>query len=265
MMSMWKFSESPLMDGEKLVCTPGGREAMMAALNKMTGEVIWKAAVPDLGPAGKPGAGYSSIVISTAAGVRQYVQLIGKGVVGVEAATGKFLWGYNRVANGVANITTPIVTGDFVFASSQYNTGSVLLKIAKDGGAVKAEQVWWLGPDQFQNHHGGVILLGGHLYGGTNKNGGPPTCIEMATGKIVWQEKPPCPGSAAYLYADGRFIVRYDTGLVSLVEATPAGYKLASSFTPPKDEGPAWPHPVIHDGKLYLRHRDILTCYDLKQ
>ena len=264
MMSMWKWSESPLIDGEKLLCTPGGREATMVALNKKSGQVIWKSAVPQLGPKGKYGAGYSSIVVSEGAGVRQYVQLFGQGVFGVDAKTGKFLWGYNRVANGAANITTPVVTGDYVFSSTQYNTGSVLLKLSADGDGVKATQVWWLSDDQFQNHHGGVILIDGHLYGGTNKSGGPPTCIELKTGKVVWQERPPARGSSAYLYADGLFVIRYESGPVTLVKATPAGYKLISSFTPPKSRGPAWPHPVIHGGKLYLRHSDILLCYDLR-
>jgi len=266
MMSGWRWSESPLIDGDKLLCTPGARSAAMVALNKKTGRTIWKCAIPDLGSKGRDGAGYSSIVISNGAGVKQYVQLFGKGVFGVEAETGKFLWGYNKVANRVANITTPIVHGDYVFASTQYSTGSVLLRLSKTADGVAARQVWWLGSSQFQNHHGGVILTDGHLYGGTNKNGGPPTCIEMTTGKIVWQERAPARGSAAYLYlsAIGRFIVRYESGPVTLVEATPKGHKIVSRFTPPKDRGPAWPHPVVHAGKLYLRHGDILACYDIR-
>jgi outer membrane protein assembly factor BamB len=112
MMSMWKFSESPLVDGDRVVFTPGGPTAGLAAVDKRTGRDVWRTAIPDLGPKGKPGAAYSGIVISDGAGVRQYVQLMGKGVVGVRASDGKFLWGYNRVANDVANIPTPIVKGD---------------------------------------------------------------------------------------------------------------------------------------------------------
>lgn len=263
MMSGWRWSESPLVDGEKVLCTPGGPKAAMVALNKKSGDVIWKAVVPDLGPAGKDGAGYSSIVISQGAEVKQYVQLFGRGVFGVEAKTGKFLWGYNKVANRVANITTPVISGDYVFASTQYSTGSVVLKLSGDGDGVKAEEIKWLGDDEFQNHHGGVVLVEGHLYGGTNKNGGPPTCIELKTGKILWQEKAPAKGSAAYLWADGRFIVRYESGPVTLVKASPQGHEIVSTFTPPKDKGPAWPHPVVHDAKLYLRHGNILLCYDI--
>jgi hypothetical protein len=234
------------------------------ALNKLTGEVIWKAAVPKLGPKGKDGAGYSSAIVADVAGVRQYIQLFGRGVFGVEAKTGKFLWGYNKVANGVANITTPVVDGDIVFASTQYKTGSVILKLSPDGDGVKAEEVRWFGTDEFENHHGGVIVIDGHVYGGTKKNGGPPTCISLKEAKILWQEKAPARGSAAYLYVDGHFIVRYDSGPVTLVKATPEGHKIISTFMPEKSRGPAWPHPVVHDGKLYLRHADILLCYDLR-
>ncbi|MEM7391922.1 MAG: PQQ-binding-like beta-propeller repeat protein, partial [Verrucomicrobiota bacterium] len=128
-MAIWKYSESPLIDGDKLICTPGGPEAELAALNKMTGEVIWTCDVPDIGERGQDGAGYSSIVKAEIAGVPHYVQMIGRGVVGVEADTGKFLWGYNGIANNVANITAPVVRGDYVFATTSYKTGSVLLKI----------------------------------------------------------------------------------------------------------------------------------------
>ena len=264
MMSGWKFSESPLVDGERLVCTPGGAQATMVALNRKTGEVIWKCAMPNIGDRGKDGAGYSSCVISEACGIRQYVQILGRGAIGVAADTGKFLWGYNRVANNVANITTPVVKGDYVFVSTAYGTGSGLVKLVKEGDGLKAEQVYFLGPEVFQNHHGGVVLLGDCLYGGDGQNKGGPTCIEFLTGKIVWHEKSLSGGSAAVLAADGRLIYRYDSGTVCLLEAKPDGLHVKGRFDPVKGAGPAWPHPVILDGKLYLRHGDILACYDVK-
>jgi outer membrane protein assembly factor BamB len=265
MMSGWRWSESPLIDGDRVLFTPGAADAVIVALDKETGALIWKAKMPKLGSKGKDGAGYSSMTISEACGIRQYVQLLGRGVIGVEAETGRFLWGYNRVANSVANITTPVVDGDYVFASTQYKTGSAGIKLARKGDGVAAKELYWLNDEQFQNHHGGLILVNGHLYGGTNKNGGPPTCIELESGKILWQEDAPARGSAAYLYADGRFIVRYDSGPVTLVEASPAGHRIVSQFKPEKPSGPAWPHPVVNDGKLYLRHNDLLMCYDVKQ
>ena len=129
----WKFAESPLVDGERLIITPGANDAALVALNKSDGEEIWRTAIPELGEAGTDGAGYSSVVVSEAGGIRQYVQLLGRGLIGVEASSGRFLWGYNRVANDVANIATPLVQGDLIFASTGYGTGAALLRLAADG------------------------------------------------------------------------------------------------------------------------------------
>jgi outer membrane protein assembly factor BamB len=262
----WKFSESPLIDGDRLLCTPGGHDVAIAALDKKTGEVIWKCPMPDIGKNGKDEAGYASIGISQGAGVKQYVQLTNEGVIGV-SADGKFLWGYNRVANGVANIPTPVIDGDYVFTSTGYGTGAALLRLVRDGDGVKAEEVYWLEGKQFQNHHGGFIKVGDYIYGGHNHNKGEPICIEMKTGKIMWHADQPGKGSGCVLYADGRLYFRYENGLMALVEATPEKYNLISTFTPPKRpgaDGPAWAYPVISDGKLYLRHADVLFCYDVK-
>ncbi|NUQ66133.1 MAG: PQQ-binding-like beta-propeller repeat protein, partial [Pirellulales bacterium] len=265
MMSVWKFSESPLVDGDRVVCTPGGPDATLVALNKQTGETIWKSAVPALGPKGKDGAGYSSAVAADIAGVRQYVQLLGRGVVGVEAETGRFLWGCNSVANGTANITSPVVHGDCVFASTSYGTGSALLKIVRDGESFRAEEVYFLDQNQFQNHHGGVVVVGDYLYGGHGQNKGEPACIELATGKIAWKAEAPARGSAAVVYADGHVIFRYDRGQVVLVKAAPEAFKIQGEFTPLTAAGPAWSYPVVHEGKLYLRHGNLLACYALKR
>ena len=264
MMSMWKYSESPLVDGERLIVTPGGKEAALVALDKRSGQLLWKCAVPELGEKGRDGAGYASAVVAEIAGVRQYVQLLGRGVVGVEAATGRFLWGYNRIANPTANIPNPVVRGEHVFVTTAYNTGSALLRIVRDGAAFKAEEVYFLGPRELENHHGGVVLVGDYLYGGSGTNRGEPVCIELPTGRIAWRARPPAPGSAAVLYADGRVLFRYDRGAVVLAEATPEAFRIRGQFTPPTGKGPAWPHPVIHEGKLYLRHDNLLLCYDLR-
>ena len=179
---------------------------MKDALNKRTGEDIWKCASPELGEKGADGCGYSSSVVADISGVRQYVQLIGRGEIGVEAATGRFLWGYNAIANTVANITSPVVRGDHVFASTAYNTGSALLKITRNGRVFQAEEVYFINARDFQNHHGGVVLLDDHIYGGHGPNRGDPACVELATGKVVWKERAPARGSAGVLYADGHLI-----------------------------------------------------------
>ncbi|MHC4239953.1 MAG: PQQ-binding-like beta-propeller repeat protein, partial [Planctomycetota bacterium] len=263
MMSKWGFSESPLVDGNKVLCTPGGKDAGIVALNKKTGQTIWKCAIPDIGSRGKDGAGYSSVVAAEIGGVRQYIQMMGRGVVSVAADDGKFLWGYNKVANDVANITMVVVDGDYVFCTTSYKTGSALLKISRSDKGFEAKEIYFLTPDQFENHHGGVIFLDGYLYGGDGQNKGTPVCLEMKTGKIMWKEEPIGKRSAALVYADGHVYWRYEKGLMALVEANPREFKVKGTFDIPSKTGPNWPHPVILDGKLYLRENDVLLCYDI--
>jgi outer membrane protein assembly factor BamB len=267
MMSVWKFSESPLVDGDRVVVTPGAKDAALVALDKKTGKEIWRAAVPDLGSRGKDGAGYSSIVISNGGGVKQYVQLLGRGLVGVRASDGKLLWNNNRVANHVANISTPIVKDDYVFASTGYQTGSVLLQLTKAGDGVAAREVYFLESTTLQNHHGGLVLVGDHVYAGHGHNKGFPICVDLKSGKVVWggDIRNAGTGSAAVAYADGNLVFRYQNGTVLLIEATPAGYKEKGSFAIPGVKDPSWSHPVVLDGILYLREQDTLYAYDVRK
>jgi outer membrane protein assembly factor BamB len=266
MMSGWGFSECPLVDGDLVLCTPGGEDATIVALDKMTGDEVWRCAVPEFEGAGKRGAGYSSIVISHGGGVKQYVQLLGAGVVGVRASDGKFLWGYGGVANGTANIPTCLVEGDYVFCSTGYRAGSALLKLTADGqGGVSAEEVYYLNGSQLQNHHGGMVLIDGYVYCGHGHNNGFPICVNLETGEIAWggDERGPGSGSAAVTAADGLLVFRYQSGEVALIEATPGEYRLRGVLTPAYQEGRSWAHPVIIGGKLYLREQDKLMCYDV--
>lgn len=267
MMSMWKFSESPLVDGDRLIFTPGGPSAFLAAVDKRTGREIWRTAAPQLGPKGREGAGYSSIVVSNGGGVKQYVQLTGRGLVGVRASDGKLLWGSNRVANDVANIPTPIVKGDLVFASTGYQAGSVLLKLVPSAGGVNAQEVYFLEARTLQNHHGGLVLVGDHIYGGHGHNRGFPIAVELATGKVVWggDIRNAGTGSAAVVYADGHLYFRYQNGIVLLIEATPQAYREKGSFTIPDVSAPSWPHPVVAGGRLYLREQDTLYAYNVRR
>lgn len=262
MMSSWGYSESPLVDGDRVVCTPGGDQAALVALDKKSGRVIWKAAVPQSG-----GAGYSSIVIAEVGGVRQYITLLGQsaGLVGVAAKDGKLLWKYNRVANNTANIPTPIVRGDFVFVSTGYGAGAALLKLTQAGGGIRAEEKYFINGNEFQNHHGGMVLIGDHVYAGSGHNNGLPTCIDLRTGKIVWgKQRGPGSESAAVVAADGHLYFRYQNAVMALIEATPAAYKLKGSFRIPNGATPSWSHPVVASGRLYLRDQDRLLCYDVQ-
>ena len=259
---MWAYSESVLIDGDKLVCTPGGKEATLVALNKKDGATLWKAVVPQ-GDA----AAYSSPIAVEAAGVRQYVQFLAGGVVGVDAKTGKFLWRFDATTDEAANIPTPVFHDDCVFTSTLRNgTGLNRIKVSK--GTVGSEEVYF---NQTKlNSVGGVVLVRDHVYG-TNSRG-QLVCMEFKTGKVKWQHA--SVGSAALLFADGMLYVRGQGGtgfgkekpsLMALVEASPDGYKEKGRFEQP-DHGdrPAWPHPVVANGRLYLRDGNVLLCYDVK-
>jgi len=273
MMSGWGFSESPLIDDDKVICTPGGEGAMVVALNKNTGDDIWTCAMPskdgEVGANGdglQSGAGYSSPIVSEGAGVRQYVQLVGKGLIGVRASDGKLLWQYNRVANGTANIPTPLVEGDYVFTSTGYNSGSALLKLVSNGkGAVKAEEVYWLESKELQNKHGGMTLVDGHIYCGQGNGDGLPICIEMMTGDTAWGPiRAKGSGETSTVYADGHIVYRREDGTVILAKATPSKFDVVNQFMPVYQNGSTWAHPVISNGVLYLREQDKLMAYKLK-
>lgn len=268
MMSGWGYSESPLIDGDRLICTPGADGAMIAALNKKTGAVIWRTQVKDLGTRGQDGAGYASIVISNAGKVKQYVTIVGRGLISVAADDGRLLWNYNKIANGTANIPTPIVKGDYIFGSTGYDDGgSALIKVTGGkGGVVDASEVWYKDNKQLQNHHGGVVLIGNYLYLGHGHNNGFPACVEFMTGKDMWRPgRGPGTGSAALAAADGKLYFRYEDGVMALMDANPKKFALKGQFKIKTVHAQSWAHPVVLDGKLYLRDQDELHCYDVKK
>ncbi len=250
----WGYCESVLIDGDRLICTPGGKNALVA-LNKKNGEVAWQASVP-----GNDHADYSSAIKCEIGGVKQYVQFMGGGVVAVAAADGKFLWRYDRPHNGTANCATPIQQGNLVFAASGYGNGGGLAKISVTNGGFAAQQVYFT--KDMKNHHGGMVLVDGYLYGSDNP--GLLTCIDFKSGKVMWQDRGPGKGSVAY--ADGRLYCRNEgNGRVYLVEANSQKYVEHGRLNQPdRSHQAAWPHPVIANGKLYLRDQDLLLCYDVK-
>jgi outer membrane protein assembly factor BamB len=258
-MARWAYCESPLIDGDKLVCTPGGKEATVVALDKKTGAVIWKAQIPE-----GDGAGYASPIVIDAAGHKQYVHFLEKGLAGIDAATGAVLWRSSKGANRVANCATPIYADGCVFAASAYGAGGVLVKLTKDAqGGIKAEEVYTT--RKMENHHGGMILHDGYLYGANGGNGGGNlVCLDFKTGKVMWDERKVPKGSVAF--ADGRLYYRLeDSGTVLLIEPSGRQYIERGRFEQPDRSRPkAWPHPVIANGKLYLRDQDVLLCYDVK-
>jgi outer membrane protein assembly factor BamB len=260
----WSFRESPLVDGAKVICTPGGEDASLVALDKLTGKTIWKSQVP-----GNPKAAYASPIAIDFQGQRQYVQLTQKAVVGVAASNGKFLWQYKPATNpnGI-NCSTAIYRDGQVFASSAYGAGGGLVKLSKDAnGDIKAEQVWF--SKKMQNHHGGVILIDGCLYGANGGNGGGAlACLDFQTGNVLWDERDDSEHRApkgSLALADGRLYYRTEKGPMLLIEPNPKQYVERGRFDQPdRTAQPAWTHPVIANGKLYLRDQDVLLCYDVK-
>jgi hypothetical protein len=186
-------------------------------------------------------------------------------VIGVATADGTPLWGYDRIANDVANIPTPIVHGDYVFASTGYGAGTALLRLEQTPSGVKVNEVYFHPGNKMQNHHGGMVLVDGHVYLGHGHNQGLPMCVEFLTGKIAWGPvRGPGADSAAVAYADRHLYIRYQNAVMALIEATPEAYRLKASFRLPSHLDNSWPHPVIANGRLYLRDQDVLMCYDLR-
>lgn len=250
----WGYAESPLIDGDRVVVTPGGRAATLVALNKANGEVLWRCPVPGGDP-----AAYSSCILADVGGQRQIIQFLSRGVVGVSAQDGQFLWRFNAPAcdRGI-QCSTPIYHDNHVFAASAYRHGGALGRLTNGPDGMTAEQVYFT--RQMQNHHGGMILVGDYLYG---FNESTLTCLKFKTGEVMWEDRSVNKGSLGY--ADGMLYARGERGSVALVEATPSGYVEKGRFDQPDRSGKsAWPHPVIANGRLYLRDQDILLCYDVK-
>ncbi len=252
----WAYSESPLVDGDTLVCTPGGADATILALDKKTGNGIWKCALPEADQ-----AAYASPIVVNAAGVKQYVQFLQKGLVGVDAATGNFLWRYTKTAEGSpANIPTPIAQGDLVYSSAG-RSGGGLVKIKNEGTSVTAEQVYF--QQKLPTSIGGAVNLDGVLYGTTGQG---LVCADFATGEPRWQERGVGPG--AVCYADGRLYIHTEDDAVVLVEPAAEEFRERGRFTlpqqPERGRSKAWAYPVVANGRLYIRDLGSLWCYDVK-
>ena len=253
--SGWNYTESPLVDGNKVLFTPGGKKGAIVALDKKSGALLWQSTEFT------DGAHYSSLVPADINGIHQYIQLTAESVAGVDAATGKLLWRAER-KGATAVITTPIYANNQVYVTSGYGVGCNAFKITKDAGGFKTEELY--ANKNMANHHGGVILLGDYLYGFSDSKGW--ICQEFKSGDIKWNDKGVGKGSIGY--ADGHFYCRSEggKGIVALIEATPDGYKEAGRFEQPERSAKnSWPHPVIANGRLYLRDQDVLLCYDVRK
>jgi outer membrane protein assembly factor BamB len=246
----WGYSESPLVDGDRVIVAPGGPGASIVALNKTTGAVIWKSQ--------SDRAGYSSAVPFDAGAIRGLAILTASAAVGLNMKDGELLWRYANVANRVANIATPIVAHDYIFVSTDYGTGCALLKLTPQGSAVHASEVYF--NKDMRNHYTTSVLVDDYLYGYSS---GILTAMEFLTGKVAWRDRSVGKGNCTY--ADQRLYCMGEDGVVGLIEATPKAYTERSRFEIPHGSLPTWTPPVIANGRLYLRDQDNLYSYDIKR
>jgi outer membrane protein assembly factor BamB len=247
----WLISESPLVDGPHLIVSPGGPGAGMVKLDKMTGKTVWQS--KDLSDP----AGYSSPIVADVGGVRTYMTFTAGAGVGVRASDGKLMFRYPNAANNTANITTPIFFDNKVFFTSAYDTGGGLVDLSVQNGEVKAKEIYFT--RNMKNHHGGVVLVNGYLYG---FNDSILTCLEFATGKQMWRDRSVGKGSVSF--ADGNLYIQGENNVVGLAAASPDGYKEKGRFQIADKGLPSWAHPVVSGGRLYVRNQDTLTTYDIK-
>ena len=241
----WGISESPLIDGDRLIVMPGGRDGSLVALNKADGALVWKA--------GTDGAGYSSAVIGVFDDVRQVIAMNDSAVVGVRADNGQALWRYTEVANQTANIATPIISSGRVFVSTEYESGGALLKV----GAKSVSQVYFT--RNMRNHYSTSVLVDGVLYG---FNSSILTAMRFDSGEVLWRNRSVGKGSVAY--ADKHLYVLGEDAILALVEARADEYREVSRFPLKQSRYPTWAPPVIADGRLYVRNQDSLMAFDVR-
>ncbi|MEQ8852634.1 PQQ-binding-like beta-propeller repeat protein [Gimesia sp.] len=261
----WGYCESPLVDGNHVICTPGGEQGAVVALEAATGKLVWQS--KEL----TDPCSYSSTVIADFGGVKQYVVLTAKQLASVRASDGKLLWTAEVPVNEVAVIPTPIVTGNRVYTTCDYDAGCGLVEVNKDGDQFTAKVLYK--NKTMSNHHGGVVLIDGKIYGWTGKttSRGRWVCQDLETGESVWMEGRAAPAGAVMAAAGHLYCFTQDDGVLVCIEATPKGFKETGRFTIPERTekqsilGKVWARPVISNGRLYLRDQDLLFCYDIKQ
>ncbi len=246
----WGIAESVLIDGDKAICTPGGKDATVVALNKTTGETLWTSkGLSQL-------SAYCSPVLVERGGKRLILTLVEKALVGIDANTGQVYWTVPHQVSYDIQAVSPLYKDGMVFVSNGYRHGSVGVALSADG--TSAEQKWT--EKSLDIHHGGAVLVDGKVHGSSTK--GEWICLDPATGKVAFSDR--LVGKGSVIYADGMLYGYGENGKVGLIKITPGGYELVSSFQIKKGSNEHWAHPAISDGRLYIRHGDVLMCYDIK-
>ena len=245
----WGLSESPLVLRDRIVVNAGGPEASIVALNKKDGSVLWRSQGDR--------AGYSSAILHEIGGIPQAIFFTAQRALGVDTRDGRLLWSYDRVSNRTANIATPIARGNHVFLSSDYGTGAALLELSASGNGVNAKEVYFT--NEMRNHHASSVLIGDHLYGFSSAI---LTAMKFDTGEVAWRDR--SVGKGSVIFADDRLYLYSERGVVGLAEANPAGYREHGRFQLRTGSLPTWSHPVVANGKLFLRDQDNIYAYDVR-
>lgn len=247
----WGMTESLVIDGDSVICTPGGRGVMLAALDRHTGKTIWKTAGN-----GEESA-YCSPVIVQHGNLRLMLTMTAKSLVGLNADTGEYLWKQRHVTRYDINPNTPLYHDGYIFAVSGYGTGGQMFKLSPDGKRIN--RVW--ANDTIDSQFGAVSLVDGYIYGSGHSNRGWH-CMDWKTGKIQFSERV-LGNKGNIIYSDGMMYCYGESGEFALVRPNPSKLDIVSSFKVTRGSGPHWAHPVIKNGRLYVRHGDVLTVYDI--
>ncbi|NLH18398.1 MAG: PQQ-binding-like beta-propeller repeat protein [Phycisphaerae bacterium] len=246
----WGISESVLIDGDKVICTPGGPDASVVALKKATGQTLWTTK----GLSDK--SAYCCPQIIAHGGKRILLTMLEKTVVGIDPEAGKVLWKYPHKVSYDINAVAPAYANGMIYLTNGYNHGGLMLQLSPDGSSVTKK---WTEPE-LDVHHGGVVLLGKDIHGaGTD---GQWICLDLTSGKIKYRDR--LVGKGSVIFADGLIYGYGENGTVGLIRPSPTGYKLISSFEISLGNEEHWAHPVVSNGILYIRHGKALMAYDIK-
>ncbi len=255
----WGFTWSPLVDGDRLICTVGGPLGTVAALNKQTGDVVWRSAeLTDQ-------AAYTSPMLAEFGGVRQYVILTNQGLRGIAAADGKLLWKHDHRL-GTEVVSSPIIHGSLVHITVGTANGNDIVQVNREGDKFTVEELY--SGNNLANHHGNVVRVGDYVYGSGARQGFG--CQKLPSGELAWSERKVPTGSVTY--ADGKlFCYSEGDGTLHLLEANPAACTILSKAKIPmssanrKPSGKIWTPPVVSGGRLFVRDQELIFCFDVKQ
>jgi len=251
---VWGYCDYPLVDGENLILTPGGAKNTMLAVNRKTGDTVWSCSLP-----GGDTAAHSVVVAAEITGVRQYINHLGRLMIGVSAKDGKLLWSTDTFQTRIAATHSPIIRDNTVFYASGYGVGHALLKIEKTGGAWTVEDVYRMRTAQYVPWLGSSTRFGEQVLV-TNSTG--LISLDWKTGEAKWDARI---GRCMYTIADEKLFIRTQKGQLILATAEMSGCRKISEFTPHTDQGqPAWTYPVVSNGRMYIRDYESLYAYDVR-